>query len=80
MASAGKLIVVMAFNETDDGDLVAAFEPRQIDNEDRAIRDARSLAVSHAGVIAWSRDADPGLGEYGAPKELFRHGKIPDLE
>ncbi|RVG29729.1 hypothetical protein [Sinorhizobium meliloti] len=80
MANAGKLTVLMAFDENDDGDLIPAFEPKQIDTEERAIREARALSSRHAGVIAWSRDADPALGEYGPPVELFKHGKIPDLE
>ena len=80
MANAGKLIVLMAFDENDDGDLIPALEPKQIDTEERAIREARALSSRHVGVIAWSRDADPALGEYGPPVELFKHGKIPDLE
>ncbi|RVK16246.1 hypothetical protein CN138_10545 [Sinorhizobium meliloti] len=80
MANAGKLTVLMAFDENDDGDLIPAFEPIQIDTEERAVREARALSSRHAGVIAWSRDADPALGEYGPPVELFKHGKIPDLE
>lgn len=80
MADRSKLIVLMAFDEGEDGDLLAAFEPRQIDTEERAVREARLLAGRHAGVIGWTRDADPDVGEYGPPAELFRAGKIPDLE
>lgn len=78
--SASKLIVLMAFDENDDGELIPAFEPKQVENEDRAVREARALASRHTGVIAWARDADPAVGEYGPPVELFKHGKIPDLE
>lgn len=80
MASAGKLIVLIAFDENDEGDLMPAFEPKQIETEERAIREARALSNRHASVIAWSREADPALGEYGPPVELFKHGKLPDLE
>ena len=78
--SASKLIVLMAFDESADGELVPAFEPKQAETEDRAVRVARALSTRHAGVIAWARDADPAVGEYGPPVELFKHGKIPDLE
>lgn len=78
--SASKLIVVMAFDESADGELVPAIEPKQVETEDRAVREARALSTRHAGVIAWARDADPAVGEYGPPVELFKHGKIPDLE
>lgn len=80
MAQTGKLIVLTAFTKTDDGELIPAFEPRQIDSEEKAMRIARSMAAEYAGVIAWSRDADPSIGEYGPPTILFQHGEIPDLE
>jgi hypothetical protein len=32
-------------------------------SEERAIRTAKSLATKHVGVIAWSRDANPAIGE-----------------
>ncbi|MGQ3214818.1 MAG: hypothetical protein ACT6U0_06320 [Shinella sp.] len=80
MAGAGKLIVLAAFNKNDEGDLMPAFEPRQIDTEERAISEARLMASHFAGVLAWSRDADPALGEYGPPSILFQAGEIPVME
>tara|TARA_R110000751_G_scaffold144643_1_gene248233 strand:+ start:1932 stop:2048 length:117 start_codon:yes stop_codon:yes gene_type:complete len=38
------------------------------------------MADQYAGVVAWSREADPGLGEYGPPMVLFQQGEIPDLK
>jgi len=38
------------------------------------------MADQYAGVVAWSREADPALGEYGRPVVLFHQGKIPELE
>ena len=52
-----KLIVLAAFDKNDEGDLVPALDPRQVDTEERAVREARMMAGSHAGVVAWSRDA-----------------------
>ena len=75
-----KLIVVVAFDRGDDGELFAAFGPADQQSEDRAIRTAKALAAKHVGVIAWSREADPTLGEYGPPSTLFVSGDVPDME
>ncbi len=78
--STGKLVVLAAFTKTDEGELVPAFEPRQVDTEERALREARLMASQYAGVMAWSRDADPALGEYGPPTILFQAGELPEME
>lgn len=75
-----KLIVVMAFDRNDEGELVPAIEAQQHQSEDRAVRIARALSDRHVGVIAWSREADPNLGEYREPTVLFQHGEVPDME
>jgi hypothetical protein len=31
-------------------------------------------------VIAWSRDANPDIGEYGPPPTLFVSGDVLDIE
>lgn len=75
-----KLIVVVAFDRGEEGDLFTAYGPTDQQSEDRAIRTAKALASSHVGVIAWSRDADPALGDYGPPTTLFVSGDVPDME
>lgn len=75
-----RLIVVMAFDQNEDGELVTVFGPQDYASEDRAVRQAQSLAPNHAGVIAWSRDANPDIGEYGEPTTLFQSGDVPDME
>lgn len=75
-----KLIVVVAFDRDEEGELQPAFDPMEQQSEDRAIRTARALADKHAGVIAWSREANPDLGEYGEPTTLFLSGEVPDME
>ncbi|RUV35200.1 hypothetical protein [Mesorhizobium sp. M7A.F.Ca.MR.148.00.0.0] len=75
-----RLIVVVAFDRGEDGELFPAFGPADQQSEDRAIRTAKALAAKHAGVIAWSREADPTLGEYGPPSTLFVSGDVPDME
>ena len=75
-----KLIVVMAFDRDENGDLQTVFGPAEQQSEERAIRNARIMAQSHAGVIAWSREANPALGEYGEPIVLFQSGEVPAME
>ncbi|AWC25581.1 hypothetical protein CO731_05080 [Aminobacter sp. MSH1] len=75
-----KLIVVAAFNRDEDGDLIPAFDPRQMQSEDAAKRLAKMIESEHEGVIAWSREADPAIGEYGEPTILYQAGSVPDME
>ena len=65
-----KLIVVVAFDRAEDGELFPAFGPADQQSEDRAVRLAKLLAPNHVGVIAWSREANPLLGEY-APRRRY---------
>lgn len=62
------------------GELFTVYGPTDQQSEERAIRTAKALASSHVGVIAWSRDADPALGDYGPPMVLFTSGNVPDME
>ncbi|MER8766569.1 hypothetical protein [Mesorhizobium sp. M0768] len=75
-----KLIVVVAFDRGEDGELFPAFGPADQQSEERAIRTGQALAGKHVGVIAWSRDADPAVGDYGPPTVLFTSGDVPDME
>lgn len=77
---ASKLIVVTAFDRDESGDLQPVYGPAEQQTEDRAIRTAKALSGKHAGVIAWSREANPTLGEYGEPTTLFVGGDVPDME
>lgn len=70
----------MAFDPDDDGVPQVAFSPAEQQSEEHAIRTAKALAPKHAGVIAWSREANPALGEYGEPLTLFVSGDLPAME
>ena len=74
------LIVVIAFDRDDDGELQTVFGPAERQSEDRAVRTVRALADKHAGVIAWGRGANMDLREYGPPTVLFQAGEVPDME
>jgi hypothetical protein len=80
MSTKGKSIVLAAFVKDKDGELVPAFDPRQMDSENRAKRDAQQMADQYAGVIAWSREAEPSIGEYGPPTIIFQSGEVTELE
>jgi hypothetical protein len=72
--------LIVAFDRAEDGELQLVFGPAEQQSEDRAIRMAKGLAGKHAGVIAWSREANPTIGEYGEPTTLFLSGEVPDME
>lgn len=67
-----RLIVVVAFDRGEDGELFPAFGPADQQSEDRAIRTARALTAKHSGVIAWSREADPTLGRIWSAEHALR--------
>lgn len=75
-----KLIVTAAFDRGEDGELFPAYGPSEQQTEERAVRVAKSLEIKHVGVIAWSREANPAIGEYGPPTTLFQAGDVPDME
>ncbi|ATU91465.1 hypothetical protein BLM14_20125 (plasmid) [Phyllobacterium zundukense] len=80
MANPARLIVVVAFTRTDGGRLLPAYDPMQFNTEEEATHMARYLAATCAGVLAWSRDADPATSTYGPPTILFQSGDVPELE
>lgn len=75
-----KLIVLMAFDKAEDGELLPVFEAREMPDERRAISTAKEMARRHAGVIAWTRDANSAAGEFGPSQEIYRAGEIPDID
>ncbi len=75
-----RLVVLMAFDkDPDTGDLLPAFEARDMPDERRAVTTAKEMARRHDGVITWVREANLRLGECGWSQVLFQHGSIPDM-
>ena len=74
------LNVLFAFNRDEEGNLLPAFEAMQMPSTHAAVTRAKLIAQSHAGVIAWTRPADPDLGIYGDAEVLFKAGEVPDME
>jgi hypothetical protein len=75
-----KLIVVMAFDRRKGGELKIVRVPQLFDSEEQAVRKAEELAPDHVGVIAWSREANSELGDYGPPTTLFVDGDVPAMQ
>lgn len=74
------LIVLMAFEKAEDGELRPAFEAQQMPSEHAAISRAKLMSRAYVGVIAWKRPARPDEGEFGEPEVLFQSGDVPDME
>lgn len=74
------LIVMWAFDKNDEGEMMPAFEPREMPDERRAIVAAKLAAAMHEAAIAWKRVARPDRGEFGEPEILFQYGPVPDLD
>jgi hypothetical protein len=70
------LIVFMAFERGEDGELRPAFEAQQMPSEHAAVARAKLMSRSYAGVIAWRRPARPDAGEFGEPEILYRAGDV----
>ncbi len=77
MAHSMRLIVVVALSRADNGELVPAYNPMQLNSEEDAVSMARYLARQHAGVLAWTFEEQSGTGEYGPPTVLFQSGEVP---
>ena len=69
--------VAMAFEKTEEGDLVA-LDPMESQSSTQAISRARSLATTKAGAVAFSRTGDPDIGEFADAVVLFKTGDVPD--
>jgi hypothetical protein len=48
----------------------AGVRARQVDTDERAKRDASIMSDQYAGVLAWSRDTDPAIGNTAVDRDL----------
>ena len=80
MPESRHLIFLAVFDWSVVGKLTPAPCSRLFDTVENALQEAKLIADRHAGVMVWTRLADPYLGEYGPPKVLFQSGNVPDLE
>ena len=71
-----QLIVVVVLTKAMQANCFQVGEPLQFETAERAVRAAKDLASMHAGVIAWSREARPDVGEYGQPTVLYTAGEV----
>jgi hypothetical protein len=69
--------VALAFEKTEEGDLVA-LDPTEAQSSTQAVSRARALAITKAGAVAFSRTGDPDIGEFADAVLLFKSGEVPD--
>jgi hypothetical protein len=80
ITQAARLIVVVAFSRTDNDKLVPTCDPMQFDTPEGAVRMARYLTAECAGVLAWSREAQPDIAAFCPPTVRFQSGEVPEME
>jgi hypothetical protein len=67
--------VVVPFDRDADGALTPG-EAAEAPNASAAARRARTLALSHAGALAFSRSGDPAAGEFRDAVVLAEFGEV----
>jgi hypothetical protein len=67
--------VVVPFDRNEEGDL-AAGDAQEATSAPAAERGARSLAIEHAGAVAFSRTGDPSIGEFQDAVVLAQFGEV----
>lgn len=67
--------VVVPFDRDGEGDLKPG-EAQEATSAGAAERRARSLAVEHAGAVAFSRTGDPATGEFEDAVVLAQFGDV----
>lgn len=70
--------VVVPYGRNQEGDLVAG-EGQQAPSEAAARSKAVGLSTQHAGVVAFSREANLSTGEYEPAVVIARFGQTPDV-
>ncbi|MFN7093278.1 MAG: hypothetical protein ACK4P4_22350 [Allorhizobium sp.] len=70
----------VAFREDERGQIIQASVPTQAPSALDAIRLAKQLEPTTIGVIAWSRRAEPAIGEIGPPVAIYTAGRIGDFD
>lgn len=69
----------LAFREDERRQIIPAAESIQASSAKDAIRLAQELEPTSTGVVAWSRCAEPAIGEIGPPLVLYTAGRIGDF-
>jgi len=67
--------VVVPFDRNEIGDL-AAGAAQEVPSSIAAERRARSLAIEHAGAVAFSRTGDPSVGEFQDATIIAQFGDV----
>ena len=70
--------VALPFVLTEDGSLVAG-EAQERPTANAAVREARRLATTAAGAVAFSRTSDPSIGLFDDAVVIEQFGEVPSL-
>jgi hypothetical protein len=70
--------VAVQFDRNKMGELKPG-EPKEFQSAAAAEKAARSMAIGHAGVVAFSRAGDPSIGEFQDAVVLVQFGEV-DLD
>lgn len=70
----------VAFREDARRQIIPASEAIQAPSAKDAIRLAKELEPTSIGVVAWSRRAEPAIGEIGPPVVIYSAGRIGDFD
>jgi hypothetical protein len=70
--------VVVPFDRSDEGNLTAG-EAKEVPSATAAERQARSIARTHAGAVAFSHTGDPSIGEFHDAVIVAQFGQV-DLD
>jgi hypothetical protein len=71
--------VALPFTLHEDGDLIAA-EAKECQSAHGAVREARRLAATSAGAVAFSRTGDPSTGEFSDAVVIESFGQVPSAD
>jgi hypothetical protein len=71
--------VALPFTLSEDGDLIAG-EAKECQSAHGAVREARRLALTSAGAVAFSRTGDPSTGEFSDAVVIESFGSVPSTD
>ncbi len=71
--------VALPFVRDETGELIPG-EAQERQTANAAVREARRLATTAAGAVAFSRTGDPSIGEFENAVVIERFGEVPSLD
>lgn len=79
MPGTRNIVMFVAFDRDERGEIIPAFTPRQVKEEAEAIHAVEILGRRHTGAVAWRRESNPAVGEMGDPIIIAQQGPIGEF-